>query len=154
AGLHGRKQRRARGAPPPPARLPRGADRDSRGRSRVRREVLDRAARPPRDPVELRPGLRARGDPGADRQRRGKGTACGGVCSRGPAAGVPETRFGSEWSWSVSAVELDGLEEILDVAVSGGLLGTLSPSELAGAIAELELDEADLAQIRSILQAA
>ncbi|MEA2373240.1 MAG: polymerase primary sigma factor [Solirubrobacteraceae bacterium] len=55
----------------------------------------------------------------------------------------------------MSAVELDGLEEILDVAASGGLLlGTLSPSELAGAIAELELDEADLAQIRSILEAA
>ena len=52
----------------------------------------------------------------------------------------------------MSAVELDGLEEILDVASRGGLLGTLSPGELVGAIAELELDEADLAQIRAILE--
>jgi len=53
----------------------------------------------------------------------------------------------------MSAVELDGLEEILDVAARGGLLGTLSPTELVGAIVELALDEHDLAQIRSILDA-
>jgi RNA polymerase primary sigma factor len=51
----------------------------------------------------------------------------------------------------MSAVELDGLEEILGVAARGRLLGALSPAELVGAIIELELDEADLAQIRSIL---
>jgi RNA polymerase primary sigma factor len=54
----------------------------------------------------------------------------------------------------MSAVELDGLEEILGVAARGRLLGALSPGELVGAIAELELDEADLAQIRSILDGA
>ena len=54
----------------------------------------------------------------------------------------------------MSAVELDGLEEILDVAARGELLGALTPGDLVGAIAELELDEADLAQIRSILEAA
>jgi RNA polymerase primary sigma factor len=54
----------------------------------------------------------------------------------------------------MSAVELDGLEEILGVAARGRLLSALSPSDLVGAIAELELDEADLAQIRSILDGA
>jgi RNA polymerase primary sigma factor len=51
----------------------------------------------------------------------------------------------------MSAVELDGLEEILGVAARGRLLGALSPGELAGAIVELELDDVDLAQIRRIL---
>ena len=48
----------------------------------------------------------------------------------------------------MSAVELDGLEEILGVASRGGLLAALTPREL---IAELDLDEDDLAQIRSVL---
>jgi RNA polymerase primary sigma factor len=54
----------------------------------------------------------------------------------------------------MSAVELDGLEEILGVAARGRLLSALSPGDLVGAIAELELDDADLAQIRSILAGA
>ncbi|HEX3874925.1 MAG TPA: sigma-70 family RNA polymerase sigma factor [Solirubrobacteraceae bacterium] len=37
------------------------------------------------------------------------------------------------------------------MAARGRLLGALSPGELVGAIAELDLDEADLAQIRSVL---
>jgi RNA polymerase primary sigma factor len=51
----------------------------------------------------------------------------------------------------VSAVELDGLEEILEVATRGRLLGALSPAELVSAIAELELDDADIAQLRGVL---
>jgi RNA polymerase primary sigma factor len=51
----------------------------------------------------------------------------------------------------MSAVELDGLEEIVGVAAGGRLLGALSPGELVGAIAELDLDETDLAQLRRVL---
>jgi RNA polymerase primary sigma factor len=64
---------------------------------------------------------------------------------------VPETRGGSRGESDLSAVELDGLEEILGVACGGELLGALSGRELAGAIAELELDEEDIAQIRKVL---
>ena len=53
----------------------------------------------------------------------------------------------------MSAVELDGLEEILGVAARGRLLGALTTRELAGAIVELELDEADLAELRAALDA-
>ncbi|HWH10566.1 MAG TPA: sigma-70 family RNA polymerase sigma factor [Solirubrobacteraceae bacterium] len=53
----------------------------------------------------------------------------------------------------MSAVELDGLEEILGVAAGGRLLDALTQGELAGAIAELELDDDDLAELRTILRA-
>jgi RNA polymerase primary sigma factor len=52
----------------------------------------------------------------------------------------------------MAAVELDGLEQILGAAASRGqLLDALSPNELGLAIASLELDDADLARIRRIL---
>jgi RNA polymerase primary sigma factor len=53
----------------------------------------------------------------------------------------------------MSAVELDGLEEITGLAARGQLLGALSPGEPVGAIADLELDPADLAELRRVLDA-
>jgi RNA polymerase primary sigma factor len=51
----------------------------------------------------------------------------------------------------MSAVELDGLEQMIGAASTGRLLDALTPGELIGAIAELDLDDADLAEIRRLL---